>query len=209
MAQQPEKLSAAQRSKIRRLSQPKELAADEEGGELNIVPFLDIITNVMMFVLATVTVSFTATIETNPPKAGGSGPKPTTPSLGLTILVVSDGFSVKARGGNVAPGCGDTGTGLAVGMGVGADGKPDWNYKQLTECVAKLKGASSDFADETQVTLSANPNIPYQAIIGTIDAVRMLPAEKRQPGQDCTHDEKLGWTGPACLFPEVNFGLAR
>ena len=54
MAQQGEKLSAAQRSKIRRLSQPKELAPDEEGGELNIVPFLDIITNVMMFVLATV-----------------------------------------------------------------------------------------------------------------------------------------------------------
>ena len=56
-----EKLSAQQRSKIRRLSQPKELAPDEEGGELNIVPFLDIITNVLMFVLATVTVTFTAT----------------------------------------------------------------------------------------------------------------------------------------------------
>ena len=49
-----EKLSAAQRSKIRRLSAPKELAPDEEGGELNIVPFLDIVTNVLMFVLATV-----------------------------------------------------------------------------------------------------------------------------------------------------------
>ncbi len=34
---EPERLSAAQRSKIRRLSQPKELAPDEEGGELNIV----------------------------------------------------------------------------------------------------------------------------------------------------------------------------
>lgn len=204
-----EKLNAAQRGKIRRLSAPKELTADDEGGELNIVPFLDIITNVMMFVLATVTVTFTATIETNPPKAGGSGPKPTTPSLGLTILVVNDGFSVKARGGNVAPGCGDTGAGLAVGMVKNAVGATDWDYKQLTECVAKLKGASSDFADETQVTISANPNIPYQAIIGTIDAVRMLPADKRQPGQDCTLDEKLGWTGPACLFPDVNFGLAR
>ena len=37
-----EKLSAAQRSKIRRLSQPKEHSPDEAGGELNIVPFLDI-----------------------------------------------------------------------------------------------------------------------------------------------------------------------
>jgi len=52
-----EKLSAAQRSKVRRLSRPRELAPDEEGGELNIVPFLDIITNVLMFVLATISVT--------------------------------------------------------------------------------------------------------------------------------------------------------
>lgn len=204
-----DKLSAAQRGKIRRLSQPKEIAEDEAGGELNIVPFLDIITNVMMFVLATVTVTFTATIETNPPKAGGGGPKPTTPTLGLTILVVQDGFSVKARGGNVAPGCSDLGPGLAVGMAKNEKGETDWDYKQLNQCVAKLKGASPDFADETTVTLSANPNIPYSALIGTIDAIRMLPPESRPPSQDCTHDPKLGWAGPACLFPDVNFGLAR
>ena len=51
-----EKLTAAQRSKIRRLAAPKEIAPDEEAGELNIVPFLDIITNVLMFVLATLAV---------------------------------------------------------------------------------------------------------------------------------------------------------
>src|SRR3984893_2505244 len=108
MAEQ-EKLSAAQRSRVRRLSAPRELAPDEEGGELNIVPFLDIITNVLMFVLATVSVTFTATIDTFPPKAGGAGARaPTTPTLGLTVIVVNDGFSVKARGGNVAPGCNDT-----------------------------------------------------------------------------------------------------
>ena len=73
-----EKLSAAQRSKIRRLSQPKEHAPDEAGGELNIVPFLDIITNVLMFVLATISVTFTATIDRLDPGdfglyAGGQG----------------------------------------------------------------------------------------------------------------------------------------
>src|ERR1700721_4791754 len=108
-----EKLSAAQRSRVRRLSLGRELAPDEEGGELNIVPFLDIITNVLMFVLATVSVTFTATIDTFPPRAGGAGARPpTTPTLGLTIIVVNDGFSIKARGGNVAPGCSDTGPGL-------------------------------------------------------------------------------------------------
>ena len=186
-----EKLSAQQRSKIRRLSQPKELAADEEGGELNIVPFLDIIMNVLMFVLATVSVTFTATIDTFPPKAGGSGARPpTTPTLGLTILVVNEGFSVKARGGNVAPGCNDTGGGLAVSKTT-VDGVLDYDFKQLNSCVKKLKASSPDFKDENTVTISASPNIPYSAVIGTMDAIR-----KADDSEDV-------------LFPDVNFGLAR
>ena len=73
MAESGEQLSSAQRSKIRRLSQPKHPDAGEEAGELNIIPFLDIIMNVLMFVLATVSVTFTATIDTYPPKLGGGG----------------------------------------------------------------------------------------------------------------------------------------
>src|SRR4029079_18435855 len=141
-----ERLSAAQRGKIRRLSQPRELAADEEGGELNIVPFLDIITNVMMFVLATITVTFTATIDTYPPKAGGAGARPpTTPTLGLTIILVQDVFSMKARGGNVAPGCNDTGPGLAIPKVQNAEGKLDYDFTALKACAVKLKGTSPDF----------------------------------------------------------------
>ena len=189
MAKEPEKLSAAQRSKIRRLSN---VEPEEEAGELNIVPFLDIIMNVLMFVLATVAVTFTATIDTFPPRAGGAGSRaPTTPTLGLTILLVPDGFSVKARGGNVAPGCNDTGSGLAVGKATNADGKLDYDFRTLNACVKKLKGLSPEFKDENSVTISANPNIPYSSIIGTIDAVRK---------DDVTGDE---------LFPDVNFGLAR
>ena len=66
-------LSAAQRSKIRRLSQPADLSPDEEGGELNIVPFLDIVMNILIFVLATVSVTFTSAVDTNPPASKGSG----------------------------------------------------------------------------------------------------------------------------------------
>ena len=85
MAKEPEKLSAAQRSKIRRLSQPKELAADEEGGELNIVPFLDIITNVLMFVLARPSSRHLHRddrheLPAQARRAAGAGP-PTTPTL--------------------------------------------------------------------------------------------------------------------------------
>ena len=166
---QGERLSTAQVAKIRRLSQPKELAPDEEGGELNIVPFLDIIVNILIFVLATVAVTFTATIETQPPASGGSGVRKEIESkaLNLTVLVVNEGFSIKAAGGNVAPGCDGVGTGIAIPM---VSGRMD--YDGLTACAHKLKQSSSDFADETQVYLSANPGTDYQTMISTIDALR-------------------------------------
>ena len=180
-----EKLSAAQRSKIRRLSAPKEHAPDEAGGELNIVPFLDIIMNVLMFVLATVSVTFTATIDTFPPRAGAGARAPTTPTLGLTILVVPDGFSLKARGGNVAPGCNDTGPGIAIPK---RDG--EYDFAALKACAAKLKGAAPEFKEEMGVTISANPPIPYQAVVSTMDAVRNDDAGE-------------------AMFPDVTFGVAR
>ena len=64
-----EGLSAAQRSKIRRLATPAEDSV-EESKEINVVPFLDIITNVLMFVLATLAVTFTASIDVNLSRPG-------------------------------------------------------------------------------------------------------------------------------------------
>src|SRR5580704_2365619 len=117
MAKEPEKLSAQQRSKIRRLSAPRELAPDEEGGELNIVPFLDIITNVLMFVLATITVTFTTMIDSQPPRASGSSSRPPTkPSLSLNIIVVDQGFIISAFGQRIGEGCNGPGSGVAVGQ---------------------------------------------------------------------------------------------
>ncbi len=178
-------LSAAQRGKIRRLAQPKELAPEDEGGEINVVPFLDIVTNVLMFVLATVAITFTATIESSPPRRtdvrGASEP-----SLGLAVIVVRDGFSLKARGGNVAPGCDDTGAGLAV-----PKRGPDYDYGALKACAAKIKQTVSTRAvPDRDIIISASPDVPYDVVIATLDAVR-----RADDGRD--------------LFPDVTFGVAR
>jgi biopolymer transport protein ExbD len=180
-----EKLNAAQRSKIRRLSAPKEHAPDEAGGELNIIPFLDIVTNVLMFVLATITVTFTATIDTFPPRAGSGARAPTTPTLGLAVFVVPEGFSLKARGGNVAPGCNDAGPGITIGKR-----ESNYDYLGLKQCAAKLKAASPDFKDEVGVTITASPQVPFQVIISTMDAVR---------------NDEAGES----MFPDVSFGVVK
>jgi biopolymer transport protein ExbD len=180
-------LTAAQRGKIRRLSQPKELAPDEEGGELNIVPFLDIIVNILIFVLATVAVTFTASIETNPPANKGTGVRAEIPSqaLNLSVFIVTDGFSLKASGGSVAAGCEGVGAGITVPK---QNGKYD--FAGLTACATRLKGVSPDFADETQATITANPGVEFQTVIAVMDALRNTP------------------TGDA-LFENIQFGMIK
>jgi biopolymer transport protein TolR len=182
-----EKLSPAQRAKVRRLSQPRELSPDEEGGELNIVPFLDIIMNILIFVLATVAVTFTSSIETNPPGAGGKGVRDEQPkkSLGLTIMIVNQGFSIKAQGGNVAPNCRGAGPGIAIPKR--GDG---YDFAALQECVERLKQSAPEFQEETQAFLAGNPGTDYQTLISTMDAIRT-----DQKGE--------------LLFPEINFKVAK
>ncbi|RYE80303.1 MAG: hypothetical protein EOO74_02345, partial [Myxococcales bacterium] len=93
-------LSAAQRSRIRRLSQPREHDPADAGGELNIVPFLDIVMNVLMFVLATIPAVFTATIDIEPPSMGGAGKvrTDTKNALNLAMIIVRlSAFFVSVR----------------------------------------------------------------------------------------------------------------
>ena len=186
MAENDPPLSPAQRSRIRRLSQPVEGDASEAGGELNIVPFLDIVMNVLMFVLATIPAVFTVTIESNPPSSGGSNTRAKDkPTLNLSLIIVSEGVTIKASGGNIAPGCDGAGPGITVPK---REGSYDWPL--LKECAKKLKNASQDFKDESTVQILAEPGIEYQVVIGAMDAVR-----------ETTEGEPL--------FGDVNFGVAK
>jgi biopolymer transport protein TolR len=191
-----EKLTAAQRSKIRRLSAPKEIAPDEEAGELNIVPFLDIITNVLMFVLASISVTFTVSLIADAPKQGRGGVAATpTESLNLTILIVSGGYVIKGRGATIATRCEGTGSGdpptvprIPGGNESMQDGTK-YDVVGLQKCARKLKDTVPNADMEQQVMVTANPNIPFQEIVRVMDAVR--------------HDEK------GDLFPNVVFTVLK
>jgi len=184
-------LSAAQRSRIRRLSQPKEAEAGEESGELNIVPYLDIITNIMMFVLASVSVSFIGTIDTTPPSIGGNRVRADVSSkaLNLSAWITTGGVSLKTSGGNISTGCDNVGAGITVPNVHDASGQDVVDYKTLSACAKKLKNASPSFKEETQVTITANPGTEYATVIGVMDSLRADSEEE--------------------LFPDVHFGVAR
>jgi len=178
-------LSPAQRSKIRRLSKYVPPAAGEEAGELNIVPYLDIVMNIIVFIIASLSVVFMTTIQTTPPSIGGkTREKIKSKALNLTALVTNEGVSLKTSGGNIATGCSSVGPGITVPM---AGGQHD--LKELTRCVRELKKQNERFAEETQVTLTANPDTQYQIVVAVIDAMRK--------------------DGEGVLFPDVHFGVAK
>jgi hypothetical protein len=94
---------------------------------------------------------------------------------------------VSAFGQRIGEGCQGPGSGLAVGM---KSGSSDYDFSSLTSCAKRLKNQVPEAADETAATLTANANIPYQVIIGTVDAIR-----KSDDGQE--------------LFPDINFGVPK
>jgi hypothetical protein len=119
----------------------------------------------------------TAAIRPTLPRADPASAKSN--ALGLTVIVIGDGISMKARGGNIAPGCKDVGAGLAI---PNKDGAKD--LTALATCAERLKNASPEFASETLVTISANPDIDFQTLVAIMDALRPT-------------------------FPDVRFGIAK
>lgn len=100
--------------------------------------------------------------------------------LALTVLAHDAGISVKARGGNLGPGCDVVGPGVAVPKGDGAR-----DLAALGACVRKIKAQSPT---EHVVTFSAGAATPFLDVWAMIDVLR---GEKRD------------------LFPDVMLGLSR
>src|SRR3954462_7846145 len=101
----------------KRKIRPKE---EEETGELNIIPYLDILMNLIIFILLSMTGLATfGILNVNAPNYGGAGSSadPTEkPPLLLTVGITSKGFFLAATGG-VLPGVAE---GAAVAPGEGA-----------------------------------------------------------------------------------------
>ena len=150
---------------------------EEEAGELNLVPYMDIVTNIIIFLLASVVNQVAlGNINVSSPTIQGGGPgdndtPPDKPPLNLTITVGNTGYVIAASGG-VLPAIPKLPNG-------------QYDYKQLTTKLKEIK-SNPDNADETKATFNADAMIPYDIVIPTLDAMRTA------------EDGKI-------LFPDVNF----
>src|SRR4051794_10370868 len=102
------KFTSRQRAYIRKRTQGDNLDPSQMVGELNIVPFLDIVVNLIMFLLATTeAVLVISQIESDLPKIAkgrSRGGDVTTP-LNLNVTVTEGGVIVSGSGGKLGRGC--------------------------------------------------------------------------------------------------------
>ncbi|HEY8432854.1 MAG TPA: biopolymer transporter ExbD [Sandaracinaceae bacterium] len=165
------KLSPQQRAYVRKRTANPEPDPSEVMGELNIVPFLDIVVNIIIFLLATTqAVLAIAEIEANLPtlgrRVGSSALDNTGSTLNLSVTLTRAGVIVGASGGFMAQGCTTTAPRGVVSVPT-RNGSYDW--QGLTRCARRIK---NEFPDETRVILSADPEIEYEHLIAAMDALR-------------------------------------
>ena len=156
--------------------------AEEEHIEINLVPYMDIVTNIIIFLLASVVNqvalgNINVTVPTISSGGGSSAdqPPPEKPPLNLTVSVGATGFTVAASGG-VLP--------IIPKLPNG-----QYNYPGLTTKLKEIK-SNPDNATETKANFNADASTPYDVVIATLDAMR-----RTDSGDD--------------LFPQVSFGVAR
>lgn len=142
--------------------------ADSADGELNIVPFLDVVVNLVMFLLMTVTATLalaqvpTQVPETRGPGTSAPGPVRAEPPL---VHLGHDGIHVFANGQRLATGCTAPGEGAVTVPLVG--GQHDW--LGLRTCATALRVPSEQ---PQRVDLSATADMPYDEVIHAMDALR-------------------------------------
>jgi biopolymer transport protein TolR len=136
-------------------------------GELNIIPFLDITVNLMLFLLATTAVTLTTVeVRANLPEihpGGGHGAPPTR----LSVTLTERGVILGTGSGFVRPGCEDTSAGGTIAVPA-VNGMFDGDG--LRRCAARLHGALPEVND---VVLTADPEIAYADLIHAMDALRV------------------------------------
>lgn len=171
----------------------------EEDGELNIVPYLDIIVNLIIFLLVmqAAFISVGMIDVTAPSYAsvaeGDQKQDDATPDLRLTLGISADGFYIAASGG-VLPGeqAEDAPTELT------ADNVskrpptvpllPDGSYDFKT-LARKLRTIKAAFPETESIYIAADNDVPYDLIVRTLDTSR---------------EDAKGELFPAVAFTQIN-----
>jgi biopolymer transport protein TolR len=122
-----------------------------EKGEINLVPYLDVMVNLIMFLLLTLQVlPDLKEIDFAPPGVGKGAPQPQ-----ITVLITQEGHEIVS---------GQSGARARVPIIAGS-----YDYAGLTERLALIKRS---VPVSENLILVAQADIPYDRVVATLDATR-------------------------------------
>jgi biopolymer transport protein TolR len=166
-----------------------------EGGELNLIPYLDIVTNLLLFLLASVSSGMilgqiNSTLPDAAPAAAQVKPPdtqkdPNDQPLQLVVAITKPAIVVwsvtKLEGSPEQP------KARIARMADGPAGSPPvYDYRQLNaslyEIAARRWGGKLRARDTYEIILMADGEIPYETVIAAMDAMRKKLPDK--PGTD-------------------------
>ena len=162
---------------------------------LNITPYLDIVTSIMLFIMVTSTglakigmINVNAPRYSDPLDSGGGqqdDEKPPEKKLNLTVGITYEGLFIAGVGGVMGA--------VDDGADVAAAKKPTlpllmrdavcrdalakklpppaecYDYKRLTKEMLKIK---REFPKESKIIIYAQPDVPYEILVKVMDATR-------------------------------------
>jgi biopolymer transport protein TolR len=150
----------------------RRIREEEHVGELNIVPYLDVVVNLVMFMLLSMTgLIALGVLNVSAPKLGGESAAAgaaaeNQPKLLLTVAIAKQGFYVAGAGGVLGQDAASPDATRPPTIPL-REGKHD--FASLS---AQMKKIKEQFPNETAVILSADPEIVYDVLIQTMDACR-------------------------------------
>ena len=153
---------------------------EEEAGELNIVPYLDILMNLIIFMLLSMTgLAAFGILNVSAPNYGGASAamqqeNPDQPKLLLTVLISKQGFYVAGANAVLGSEGGEPGKAPPT---VGKKPSGDFDFEGLS---AKMEQVKKAFPNETKVIVGAEAEIPYETLIQTMDSIRETPGPNRK-----------------------------
>jgi biopolymer transport protein ExbD len=153
----------------------RRIKEEDHVGELNIVPYLDVVVNLVMFMLLSMTGLITlGVLNVSAPKIGGEGgaaaaARAAGPKLLLTVAIGKQGFFIAGAGGVLGKDAAANDLSRPPTVPLKADGRYD--FAALSRELAAIK---ERYPDETQVILSADEGIVYDILVQTMDACREL-----------------------------------
>jgi len=148
------------------------------GGELLLVPMIDIFTVLVTFLLMTAVFSRTVILQINMPAAQTEFKEPP-PGLQLEVIVRKDSLVVA-----------DKNTGPLAPLPNKAEG---YDYEGLTDYLKRVK---NKFPEKTDASILMEHDTPYDILVQVMDRVRVFEAS-----QGLT-------TVQAELFPDISIGDA-